>query len=302
MLIGFIGITETTTNLIYMLIQNKVNADFLIIDHNFAKAKTIIDEFNLLINHKKCQNKIKFADFSSLKMANILIIESDQNLVPGMSLNDLALETAEWIYKISYQVLHASFNGITFILGHNSGILCKIFSAATGLIGKKVFGIGSNLENIELNLALEKVEQATKGQVFALGDYSQAFFVGKNLRKNGFSDSKIDKFEAILEKINSENLQNFLHKSRKNLFSALIIAEILIAIITEDEKFFLLNCWVESFYSIKNDFFSLPVKIDKTGQVELKNLELDQIDEQKLNRFVWQKNDLLDLISKYLRK
>ncbi|WP_069097843.1 lactate dehydrogenase [Mesomycoplasma ovipneumoniae] len=302
MIIALIGVTNASINLIYNLILAKTNVDFLLIDENFIKTNQIIKELNLIIKHGGYKNKIFLEDYASLEKANILIIDPNQNLVPGMSLVDLALENSEKIYKIGYLVRHSNFNGIAFVLGYNNSILCKIFSFASGLIGKKVFGIGPNLENMHANLFLNDLNlNIVKDNDFlVLGDHGHSFLFDSNIEKNDTTVDKISKIDDYVSQTNGEIIENLIRKTPHSRLLGLIMSKILLDILNQSKNFHLLNCWVESFYNIRDDFFSLPVKIDIFGQVKTKDIKLTQADREKLVKFIWEKNKLLDLTNKFL--
>ncbi|WP_341517623.1 lactate dehydrogenase [Mesomycoplasma ovipneumoniae] len=302
MIIGIIGVTNTSINLIYNLILAKTDVDFLLIDENFIKTNQIIKELNLIIKQGGYKNKVFLEDYGSLEKANILIIDPAQNLVPGMSLVDLALENSEKIYKIGYLVRHSNFNGIAFVLGYNNSILCKIFSFASGLIGKKVFGIGPNLENMHANLFVNDLNlNITKDNEFlVLGDHGHSFLLDSNIEKNETTINKINKIDDYVAQTNNEILENLIRKTPHSRVLGLILSKILLDILNQRQNFHLLNCWVESFYNIRDDFFSLPVKIDIFGQVKTKDIKLTQADREKLVKFIWEKNKLLDLTNKFL--
>ncbi|WP_341515953.1 lactate dehydrogenase [Mesomycoplasma ovipneumoniae] len=302
MIIGIIGVTNTSINLIYNLILAKTDVDFLLIDENFIKTNQIIKELNLIIKQGGYKNKVFLEDYGSLEKANILIIDPAQNLVPGMSLVDLALENSEKIYKIGYLVRHSNFNGIAFVLGYNNSILCKIFSFASGLIGKKVFGIGPNLENMHANLFVNDLNLniAKDNEFLVLGDHGHSFLLDSNIEKNDTTIDKISKIDDYVVQTNNETLENLIRKTPHSRVLGLILSKILLDILNRRQNFHLLNCWVESFYNIRDDFFSLPVKIDIFGQVKTKDIKLTQADREKLVKFIWEKNKLLDLTNKFL--
>ncbi|MDW2914458.1 lactate dehydrogenase [Mesomycoplasma ovipneumoniae] len=302
MIIALIGVTNTSINLIYNLILAKINVDFVLIDENFIKTNQIIKELNLIIKQGGYKNKIFLEDYASLEKANILIIDPNQNLVPGMSLVDLALENSEKIYKIGYLVRHSNFNGIAFVLGYNNSILCKIFSFTSGLIGKKVFGIGPNLENMHANLFFNDLNLniAKDNNFLVLGDHGHSFLIDSNIEKNETTIDKISKIDDYVSQINAEIIENLIRKTPHSRLLGLIMSKILLDILNKSQNFHLLNCWVESFYNIRDDFFSLPVKIDIFGQVKTKDIKLTQVDREKLVKFIWEKNKLLDLTNKFL--
>ncbi|MEG3826309.1 lactate dehydrogenase [Mesomycoplasma ovipneumoniae] len=302
MIIGLIGVTNTSINLIYNLILANTDVDFLLIDENFIKTTQIIKELNLIIKQGGYKNKVFMENYDSLEKANILIIDPAQNLVPGMSLVDLALENSEKIYKIGYLVRHSNFNGIAFVLGYNNSILCKIFSFASGLIGKKVFGIGPNLENMHANLFVNDLNLniAKDNEFLVLGDHGHSFLLDSNIEKNDTTIDKISKIDDYVVQTNNETLENLIRKTPHSRVLGLILSKILLDILNRRQNFHLLNCWVESFYNIRDDFFSLPVKIDIFGQVKTKDIKLTQADREKLVKFIWEKNKLLDLTNKFL--
>ncbi|ATP59731.1 lactate/malate family dehydrogenase [Mesomycoplasma dispar] len=302
MIIGFIGITNTSINLISNLILANTNVDFFIVDNNYSRVNQIIDEFRSLIDFGNYQNKISFEDYQSLEKADILIIDPNQNLVPGMSLADLGIENADAMYKISYLVRQSNFNGISFILGYPNAILCKIFSSASGLVPKKVFGLGNILENIHFNLLFKKLELGDNfgDEFFILGDLGHNFLVSKKIQAKNLDEEKIGIVNKFLEGINQSSIEKTIRKTAEHWLIASVLTEIFLDIFNEKQNFFLLNSWVESFYHLKNDFFSLPVKISLSGQIETKNIQLNENDQQKFLQFIWKKNDLNNLINKYL--
>ncbi|WP_462097802.1 Rossmann-fold NAD(P)-binding domain-containing protein [Mesomycoplasma hyopneumoniae] len=297
MIIGFIGITNTSINLISNLILTRNEVEFLIIDNNFLRLNQIIEEFNSIIDYGRHKNKINFTNYQNLEKADILIIEPKQNQAPGMNLTDQAIENAEWIYKTGFLVRNSNFNGITFILGYYNSILCKIFSSTSGLVGKKVFGIGTILENIYFNMLLKKTNSdlAKTANLLILGDQGNSFLINQDFKNNEI-------FDKLIQKINEKSLEKIIRKTAENWLLASILLDILLDIFQQKQSFFLINSWVESFYNIKNDFFTIPVKIDLSGQIETKNINLNKQDQQKLIQFMWKKDELNTLIDKYLLK
>lgn len=304
MIIGFIGITNTSINLISNLILTRNEVEFLIIDNNFLRLNQIIEEFNSIIDYGRHKNKINFTNYQNLEKADILIIEPKQNQAPGMNLTDQAIENAEWIYKTGFLVRNSNFNGITFILGYYNSILCKIFSSTSGLIGKKVFGIGAILENIYFNMLLKKTNSdlAKTANFLILGDQGNSFLINQDFKNNEITDKNNEIFDKLIQKINEKSLEKIIRKTAENWLLASILLDILLDIFQQKQSFFLINSWVESFYNIKNDFFTIPVKIDLSGQIETKNINLNKQDQQKLIQFMWKKDELNTLIDKYLLK
>ncbi|ADQ90677.1 lactate dehydrogenase [Mesomycoplasma hyopneumoniae] len=304
MIIGFIGITNTSINLISNLILTRNEVEFLIIDNNFLRLNQIIEEFNSIIDYGRHKNKINFTNYQNLEKADILIIEPKQNQAPGMNLTDQAIENAEWIYKTGFLVRNSNFNGITFILGYYNSILCKIFSSTSGLVGKKVFGIGTILENIYFNMLLKKTNSdlAKTANLLILGDQGNSFLINQDFKNNEITDKNNKIFDKLIQKINEKSLEKIIRKTAENWLLASILLDILLDIFQQKQSFFLINSWVESFYNIKNDFFTIPVKIDLSGQIETKNINLNKQDQQKLIQFMWKKDELNTLIDKYLLK
>ncbi|WP_348571755.1 lactate dehydrogenase [Mesomycoplasma hyopneumoniae] len=304
MIIGFIGITNTSINLISNLILTRNEVEFLIIDNNFLRLNQIIEEFNSIIDYGRHKNKINFTSYQNLEKADILIIEPKQNQAPGMNLTDQAIENAEWIYKTGFLVRNSNFNGITFILGYYNSILCKIFSSTSGLVGKKVFGIGTILENIYFNMLLKKTNSdlAKTANLLILGDQGNSFLINQDFKNNEITDKNNKIFDKLIQKINEKSLEKIIRKTAENWLLASILLDILLDIFQQKQSFFLINSWVESFYNIKNDFFTIPVKIDLSGQIEAKNINLNKQDQQKLIQFMWKKDELNTLIDKYLLK
>ncbi|MXR12924.1 lactate dehydrogenase [Mycoplasma hyopneumoniae] len=304
MIIGFIGITNTSINLISNLILTRNEVEFLIIDNNFLRLNQIIEEFNSIIDYGRHKNKINFTSYQNLEKADILIIEPKQNQAPGMNLTDQAIENAEWIYKTGFLVRNSNFNGIAFILGYYNSILCKIFSSTSGLVGKKVFGIGTILENIYFNMLLKKTNSdlAKTANLLILGDQGNSFLINQDFKNNEITDKNNEIFDKLIQKINEKSLEKIIRKTAENWLLASILLDILLDIFQQKQSFFLINSWVESFYNIKNDFFTIPVKIDLSGQIETKNINLNKQDQQKLIQFMWKKDELNTLIDKYLLK
>ncbi|NYN92089.1 lactate dehydrogenase [Mesomycoplasma hyopneumoniae] len=304
MIIGFIGITNTSINLISNLILTRNEVEFLIIDNNFLRLNQIIEEFNSIIDYGRHKNKINFTNYQNLEKADILIIEPKQNQAPGMNLTDQAIENAEWIYKTGFLVRNSNFNGITFILGYYNSILCKIFSSTSGLVGKKVFGIGTILENIYFNMLLKKTNSdlAKTANFLILGDQGNSFLINQDFKNNEITDKNNEIFDKLIQKINEKSLEKIIRKTAENWLLASILLDILLDIFQQKQSFFLINSWVESFYNIKNDFFTIPVKIDLSGQIETKNINLNKQDQQKLIQFMWKKDELNTVIDKYLLK
>ncbi|ASU14704.1 L-lactate dehydrogenase [Mesomycoplasma hyopneumoniae] len=256
MIIGFIGITNTSINLISNLILTRNEVEFLIIDNNFLRLNQIIEEFNSIIDYGRHKNKINFTNYQNLEKADILIIEPKQNQAPGMNLTDQAIENAEWIYKTGFLVRNSNFNGITFILGYYNSILCKIFSSTSGLVGKKVFGIGTILENIYFNMLLKKTNSdlAKTANLLILGDQGNSFLINQDFKNNEITDKNNEIFDKLIQKINEKSLEKIIRKTAENWLLASILLDILLDIFQQKQSFFLINSWVESFYNIKNDF------------------------------------------------
>ena len=287
---GFVGMSMAYS----MLNRGGINELVLVdIDQNKIKGEEMDLSHGLPYAPQKMI--IKAGDYSECKDAQIVVITAGVAQKPGQTRLELAEVNAKIMKQITKDIMASGFNGVIIVASNPVDIMTYVVWKTSGLPKNKVIGSGTVLDTARLRYLMADYFKISSKNIHAyiMGEHGDSSFVPWKHAYIGckkVTDVMKDNHHPMedLQKIHQGVVNaayEIIEKKKATYYGIGMALNRLVRAILDDENSILtVSTYLENQYNQNDVYIGVPAIINKNGVRDLVELDLDQREQEKLNK------------------
>ena len=287
---GFVGMSMAYS----MLNRGGINELVLVdIDQNKIKGEEMDLSHGLPYAPQKMI--IKAGDYSECKDAQIVVITAGVAQKPGQTRLELAEVNAKIMKQITKDIMASGFNGVIIVASNPVDIMTYVVWKTSGLPKNKVIGSGTVLDTARLRYLMADYFKISSKNIHAyiMGEHGDSSFVPWKHAYIGckkVTDVMKDNHHPMedLQKIHQGVVNaayEIIEKKKATYYGIGMALNRLVRAILDDENSILtVSTYLENQYNQSDVYIGVPAIINKNGVRDLVELDLDQREQEKLNK------------------
>ena len=287
---GFVGMSMAYS----MLNRGGINELVLVdIDQNKIKGEEMDLSHGLPYAPQKMI--IKAGDYSECKDAQIVVITAGVAQKPGQTRLELAEVNAKIMKQITKDIMANGFNGVIIVASNPVDIMAYVVWKTSGLPKNKVIGSGTVLDTARLRYLMADYFKISSKNIHAyiMGEHGDSSFVPWKHAYIGckkVTDVMKDNHHPMedLQKIHQGVVNaayEIIEKKKATYYGIGMALNRLVRAILDDENSILtVSTYLENQYNQNDVYIGVPAIINKNGVRDLVELDLDQREQEKLNK------------------
>ena len=261
--------------------QNKIKGEEMDLSHGlpYAPQKMII----------------KAGDYSECKDAQIVVITAGVAQKPGQTRLELAEVNAKIMKQITKDIMASGFNGVIIVASNPVDIMAYVVWKVSGLPKNKVIGSGTVLDTARLRYLMADYFKISSKNIHAyiMGEHGDSSFVPWKHAYIGckkVTDVMKDNHHPMedLQKIHQGVVNaayEIIEKKKATYYGIGMALNRLVRAVLDDENSILtVSTYLENQYNQNDVYIGVPAVINKNGVRDLVELDLDEIEQEKLNK------------------
>ncbi len=286
---GFVGMSMAYS----MLNRGGINELVLVdIDQNKIKGEEMDLSHGLPYAPQKMI--IKAGDYSECKDAQIVVITAGAAQKPGQTRLELAEVNAKIMKQITTNIMESGFNGVIIVASNPVDLMTYVVWKVSGLPKNKVIGSGTVLDTARLRYLMADYFKISSKNIHAyiMGEHGDSSFVPWKHAYIGCKkviDVMKDNHHPMedLQKIHQGVVNaayEIIEKKKATYYGIGMALNRLVRAILDDENSILtVSTYLENQYNQDDIFIGVPAVINKSGVRDIIELDLDSIEQEKLN-------------------
>ena len=287
---GFVGMSMAYS----MLNRGGINELVLVdIDQNKIKGEEMDLSHGLPYAPQKMI--IKAGDYSECKDAQIVVITAGVAQKPGQTRLELAEVNAKIMKQITKDIMASGFNGVIIVASNPVDIMAYVVWKTSGLPKNKVIGSGTVLDTARLRYLMADYFKISSKNIHAyiMGEHGDSSFVPWKHAYIGckkVTDVMKDNHHPMedLQKIHQGVVNaayEIIEKKKATYYGIGMALNRLVRAILDDENSILtVSTYLENQYNQNDVYIGVPAIINKNGVRDLVELDLDEREQEKLNK------------------
>ena len=287
---GFVGMSMAYS----MLNRGGINELVLVdIDQNKIKGEEMDLSHGLPYAPQKMI--IKAGDYSECKDAQIVVITAGVAQKPGQTRLELAEVNAKIMKQITKDIMASGFNGVIIVASNPVDIMTYVVWKMSGLPKNKVIGSGTVLDTARLRYLMADYFKISSKNIHAyiMGEHGDSSFVPWKHAYIGckkVTDVMKDNHHPMedLQKIHQGVVNaayEIIEKKKATYYGIGMALNRLVRAILDDENSILtVSTYLENQYNQNDVYIGVPAIINKNGVRDLVELDLDEREQEKLNK------------------
>ena len=287
---GFVGMSMAYS----MLNRGGINELVLVdIDQNKIKGEEMDLSHGLPYAPQKMI--IKAGDYSECKDAQIVVITAGVAQKPGQTRLELAEVNAKIMKQITKDIMASGFNGVIIVASNPVDIMTYVVWKTSGLPKNKVIGSGTVLDTARLRYLMADYFKISSKNIHAyiMGEHGDSSFVPWKHAYIGckkVTDVMKDNHHPMedLQKIHQGVVNaayEIIEKKKATYYGIGMALNRLVRAILDDENSILtVSTYLENQYNQSDVYIGVPAIINKNGVRDLVELDLDEREQEKLNK------------------
>ena len=287
---GFVGMSMAYS----MLNRGGINELVLVdIDQNKIKGEEMDLSHGLPYAPQKMI--IKAGDYSECKDAQIVVITAGVAQKPGQTRLELAEVNAKIMKQITKDIMASGFNGVIIVASNPVDIMTYVVWKTSGLPKNKVIGSGTVLDTARLRYLMADYFKISSKNIHAyiMGEHGDSSFVPWKHAYIGckkVTDVMKDNHHPMedLQKIHQGVVNaayEIIEKKKATYYGIGMALNRLVRAILDDENSILtVSTYLENQYNQNDVYIGVPAIINKNGVRDLVELDLDEREQEKLNK------------------
>ena len=271
-----------------LLNQNTNVNELVLIDINKDRIVGEAMDLNHCLAFSPSKIDIRVGDYTDCKDAKLIVIAAGANQNPGETRMDLINKNSKIFKSIITDVMNNGFKGYFLVATNPLDIMTYITYKYSGMKPNKVIGSGTSLDTARLRYIIgEKVNINPKSiHTYVIGEHGDSEFVLWSSALIG--SEKIDKY-LTLDEMNKieDDVRNAAYEiiDRKGTTYygiAMCLTRITNAILNNENTIITVSSYDE-----ENDIYiSTPSVINKDGAIKKMKVELNNIEQEKLENSI----------------
>lgn len=230
-------------------------------------------------------------DYSALAGSDVVVITSGITRKPGMERSDLISTNASIVKDVSQQVAKYAPDCVIIVVSNPLDVLCYCALKSSGFPANRVMGMSGLLDVARYkSFIAEALNVSTKDiQALILGGHGKTMVpmpryttIGGIPIRNLLSEDKVQ--EAIHRtQLGGEEIIG--HLGRSGWYAAgAAVCEMVESVICDQRRVFPACAYLNDEYGYEDIYLGVPVILGKNGVERVIELELDESDQQLLNK------------------
>lgn len=287
---GFVGMSMAYS----MLNRGGVN-ELILIDVN--KDKTIGEEMDLSHGLPFAPQKmiIKAGDYDECKDAQVVVITAGVAQKPGQTRLELSEVNTKIMKQITQNIMASGFNGVIVVASNPVDLMTYVVAEVSGLPKSKVIGSGTVLDTARLRYLLADYLKISSKNIHAyiMGEHGDSSFVpwkhayvGCKSIKDIMEDNNhpMNTLDKIHKKVINAGYEIIEKKKATYYGIGMALSRIVKAILTNENAILTVSTYLkDGQYGQDDIYIGVPAILNSNGVRELLTLELDDVEQEKLN-------------------
>ena len=287
---GFVGMSMA-----YSMLNRGGIEELILID--IDKEKTKGEEMDLSHGLPYAPQKmvIKAGNYSDCKDAQIVVITAGIAQKPGQTRLELAQVNAKIMKQITVSIMESGFNGIVIVASNPVDLMTYIVWKTSKLPNNQVIGSGTVLDTARLRYLMADFFKVSSKNVHAyiMGEHGDSSFVPWNhayigckkvkdiMKDNGHPMEDLKKIHEGVVNAAYE----IIEKEKATYYGIGMALNRLVRAILDDENSILtVSTYLKNKYGQNDIYIGVPAIINENGVRELIELDLNQEEQEKLNK------------------
>ena len=287
---GFVGMSMAYS----MLNRGGIN-ELVLVDINQDKIKGEEMDLSHGLPYAPQKMIIKAGDYSECEDAQIVVITAGIAQKPGQTRLELAEVNAKIMKQITKDIMASGFNGVIIVASNPVDIMAYVVWKVSGLPKNKVIGSGTVLDTARLRYLMADYLKISSKNIHAyiMGEHGDSSFVPWKHAYIGckkVTDVMKDNHHPMedLQKIHQGVVNaayEIIEKKKATYYGIGMALNRLVRAVLDDENSILtVSTYLENQYSQNDIYIGVPAIINKNGVRDLIELDLDEIEQEKLNK------------------
>lgn len=287
---GFVGMSMA-----YSMLNRGGVSELVLIDIDQDKIKG--EEMDLSHGLAFAPQKmvIKAGDYSDCKDAQVAVITAGLAQKPGQTRLELAEANAKIVKGITESIMESGFNGIIVVASNPVDLMTYVVAEVSKLPRNQVFGTGTVLDTARLRYLIgEYLNVSTKNvHAYIMGEHGDSSFVPWNYASvgcKGMIDVMKDNHHSMkkLQEIHQGvvNAAYEIIEKKKATYYGIGVAlnRIVKAIIDNENSILTISTYLDGKYNQNDVYIGVPAIINSNGVREIVELDLNEEEQEKLNK------------------
>ncbi|MFZ2189183.1 MAG: L-lactate dehydrogenase [Candidatus Magasanikiibacteriota bacterium] len=289
--IAIIGAGAVGSTAAYVATLKNLASQIILIDVNEAKETGEVMDIDdgLCFVGTGC---VKGANFKDAADADIIVITAGLAQKPGETRLDLVKKNAGILKSIFKQIGKFKSTAIILMIANPVDILTYLAQEWSGLPKNQVFGSGTSLDTARLKTDLGLLLKVSPHNIhgFVMGEHGDSEFVawstvhvgGLNLEKTKLINKQ--QCQKIAEQVKHEAYEIINRKGATFYGIALVIANIIEAILFDQNKILPVSTRLNNWHGINNICLGIPAVIGRSGVVRHWPINLNAKEKKQLQK------------------
>ena len=287
---GFVGMSMAYS----MLNRGGIN-ELVLID--IDKEKTQGEEMDLShgLPYAPQKMKIKAGEYKDCKDAQIVVITAGANQKPGQSRLELVEINSKIVKGITQEIMASGFNGIIIVATNPVDIMTYVVSEVSGLPRNKVIGSGTVLDTARLRYLIGDYLKISSKNIHAyiMGEHGDSSFVPWkhcyvgckpviDIMKD--NNHPMEDLSKIHQKVVNAAYEIIEKKKATYYGIGMALNRLVRAIIDDENSILTVSTYLDNKYGQNDIYIGVPAIINSNGVRELLELDLDKVEQDKLDK------------------
>jgi L-lactate dehydrogenase len=281
-----IGCGNVGMSYAYALLNQRTYVNELaLIDLNQERVEGEVMDLNHCLAFSPSKMKIKVGTYHDCQDASLIVIAAGVNQKPGETRLELLKRNASIFKSIITEVMQNNFNGVFLVATNPVDIMTYITQKFSGLPRKRVIGSGTTLDTARLRFLIGDKLKISPSNIhgYVIGEHGDSEFIP-------WSDVSVA-LQPIKDFISEEDMKQIQEEVKNAAYKiinakgatyygiGMCLVRITNAILGDEN-----TVMVVSTYDEANDIYiGLPSVINKFGADRKINIELNEVETEKLS-------------------
>lgn len=287
--IAVIGAGAVGSTVAYTLVVKNLASEIVLVDINNEKAQGEVLDISDGLSFSETEN-VGVGSYKDAADADIIILTAGVAQKPGETRLDLVAKNKNIVTSIFKEIGQIKSSSIVVVVSNPVDIITYLVQEISGLPQGQVFGTGMGLDSARLRSNLAKHFNIDSEQVngFILGEHGDSEFVAWSIVSIGG--------KMVKDMLNQEQMNNIEETVKKEAYEiinrkgatyygiAMVVADVVEAILFNQNKIIPVSYRLNNWNGVDNVCLGAPAVIGNTGVIKPWQIELTQVEKEKLQK------------------
>lgn len=287
---GFVGMSFA-----YSLVNQGGVEELVLLDVDKNKAEGEAMDLSHGLAFAPSKMKIWAGDYRDCGEADIVVITAGAAQLPGETRLDLAAKNTRIMKSIVEQIMLSEFDGILVVASNPVDIMTYVAREVSGLEANRVIGSGTTLDSARLRYMIGDYLNIDSRNVHAyiMGEHGDSSFVpwtkatiGSKLLLELLDDKgnlDMAELQSIYENVRDAAYDIIQRKKATYYGIGMALTRLTKAIINDENSILTVSTKLNGEYGQEDVYIGVPSIINRDGVREVIDLNLNAVDQNKMN-------------------